>query len=64
MADEAECSGCGCDIAGRDEGLEGYEGGLEIRADAEAGDDLKGEDAGPGAGGGEVDVETKADSHE
>ena len=50
LADEAEGCGRGCNVSRLDEGLEGYEGGLEVGAYAEAGDDLVGEDAAPGAG--------------
>ena len=64
LADEAEGCGRGCDISRLDEGLEGYEGGLEIGAYAEAGDDLVGYDAAPGAGVGEIDKESEADGHE
>ncbi len=64
VADEAEGGGGGGDVLGRDEGLQGDEGGLEVRADADAGDDLEDDDAGPGRVGREVDEEAEAEGHE
>ena len=64
VADEAEGGGGGGDVAGRDERLHCDEGRLEVRADAEAGDDLKDDDARPGRRGGEVEVEAEAEGHE
>ena len=64
LADETECRRCGSDVAGLDIRLERDEGGLEVRTNAYAGDDLEGEDAAPGAAAGEVDVETETKGHE
>lgn len=64
VAHEAEHGRRGGDVAGRDFRLERDQGGLEVGAHAETGDDLEWEDAAPGAGGGDVDVEAEADGHE
>lgn len=64
VAEEAEGCRCGRDVAGRDERLQGDERSLEVWPHAQAGDDLVGEDAAPGSGGGDVDVEAETDGHE
>lgn len=61
---EAEHGRRGGDVSRRDLGLEGDQGSLEVGAHTEARDDLEGEDAAEGAGGGDVDVEAEADGHE
>ena len=64
LADEPERCGCGGNVSRLDVRLERDERGLEIWANAHAGDDLEGENAAPGAAVGEVDVEAEADGHE
>lgn len=64
VADEAKGGGRGGDVAGGDQGLESDEGGLKVRSDAHAGDDLVDDQAGPGGVGWEVDVEAETECHE
>lgn len=61
---EAEGCGCGCNVLGGDEGLEGDEWGLEVGADADAGNNLEDDNAGPGFVVGEVDEEAETEAHE
>lgn len=64
VANEAEGCGRGSYVAGLNEGLESDQWCLEIWSDAQASDDLEGEDAAPGAAAGKVNVETETDRHE
>lgn len=64
ITDEAKGCGCGGDVFWFNAGLESYERGLEVGADAHAGDELEDDDAGPGFVVGEVDEEAEAEGHE
>ena len=64
VADEAEGSGRGGDVLRFDKRLQGDERSLEIGADAESGNKLEDDGAGPGFVVGEVDEEAKTEGHE
>ena len=64
VADEAEGGGCGGHVFAGDLGLQCEERGLEVGADADAGDDLEDDDFGPCGAGVEVDEEAEAEGGE
>ena len=61
-----EAKGCcgGCNVSGVDLGLEGYQGRLEVRPDANTCYDLVDDDSSPGGLGREVNEETESQGHE
>lgn len=65
---DVTCETKGCsrtsDIRRFDHSLEGNKWGLEIRANADTGDDLVDDDAGPGRIVFEIDVKAEAEGHE
>ena len=63
VADEAEGCGCSGDVLWLYQGLQRDKGSLEIRADADASDELEDDDAGPRLVVGEVDEEAEAEGH-